>query len=105
MAGPAAHRAQEPDKGNAPTRREKPVTTPQRKPSPTTMMTRQHRLKSIETPWRVRRGERQAPAAHPQAGEGGTHPQPRTAHPMGGAGGECGGRGGCGSQAQGEPSD
>lgn len=79
MAGPAAHRAQEPDKGNAPTRREKPVTTRQRQPSPTTMMMRHHRRKSIETPWRARRGERQAPAAHPQAGEGGPHPQPRTA--------------------------
>lgn len=83
MAGPAAHRAQEPDKGNAPTRREQPATARQRQPSPTTMMTRHHRRKSIETPWRVRRGERQARAAHPQAGEGGPHPQPRTAHPMG----------------------
>lgn len=58
MAGRAAHPPQEPDKGNAPTRREKPVTTRQRQPSPTTMMTRHHRLKSIEKPWRVRRGER-----------------------------------------------
>ena len=40
----------------------------------------------LKTPRRVRRGERQAPAAHPQAGEGGPQPQPRTAHKGGWAG-------------------